>query len=141
MIAQIAAAETQRQSLISWFATALGPFYMFALLGSGLLLFFVACAAVLVSRRPGVIASLLALVPLPLMIGAFGAVHGAINALQVMAMSGASPKPAEIAQGYSMCLVSLLVGILAAFPGYLVLAIGLVVRTITWRPSQTQSSS
>jgi hypothetical protein len=142
MIAQMEAeAETQAQSMLGWFVNALGPFYLFAILGSGLLLLVVACFTVLLSRRPAVIASLLALVPLPILIGAVGSVQGAISALQVIAMSGATPKPVELAEGVSMCLISLLVGLVVTFPGYLVTALGLIVRTAFSRPSQSQSAS
>ena len=50
------------------------------------------------------------------MIGLFGTVHGMISAFQVIALGGASPKPAELASGISTALFTTLIGLAVAIP-------------------------
>lgn len=50
------------------------------------------------------------------MIGLFGTVHGMISSFQVIALGGASPKPAELAEGISTALFTTLVGLAVAIP-------------------------
>ncbi len=50
------------------------------------------------------------------MVGLFGTVHGMINSFQVIATSGSTPKPAELAGGISTALFTTLVGLAIAIP-------------------------
>lgn len=50
------------------------------------------------------------------MIGLFGTVHGMISSFQVIARSGATPKPAELAEGISTALFTTLIGLAVAIP-------------------------
>ena len=50
------------------------------------------------------------------MIGLFGTVQGMIASFQVIAQGGASPKPAELANGISTALFTTLVGLAVAIP-------------------------
>ena len=50
------------------------------------------------------------------MIGLFGTVHGMISSFQVIAVSGATPKPAELAEGISTALFTTLIGLAVAIP-------------------------
>jgi len=50
------------------------------------------------------------------MIGLFGTVHGMISSFQVIALGGASPKPAELASGISTALFTTLIGLAIAIP-------------------------
>jgi len=50
------------------------------------------------------------------MIGLFGTVQGMIASFQVIALGGASPKPAELAEGISTALFTTLVGLAVAIP-------------------------
>lgn len=50
------------------------------------------------------------------MIGLFGTVHGMIDSFQVIAISQATPKPAELAEGISTALFTTLVGLAIAIP-------------------------
>jgi hypothetical protein len=117
------------ESLLDWMLEALGlnavvlPVLGLLLFGGGLLV-------VLLSRRPAVIAACLAFVPLPLMIGLFGMLHGAVMSFRVIANSVTAPKPAELAEGISIALFTPFVALLFTMPGFLVLALGLLVRTI-----------
>ena len=50
------------------------------------------------------------------MIGLFGTVQGMIASFQVIALGGASPKPADLAEGISTALFTTLVGLAIAIP-------------------------
>ncbi len=50
------------------------------------------------------------------MIGLLGTVQGMISSFQVIALGGASPKPAELAEGISTALFTTLVGLFIAIP-------------------------
>jgi biopolymer transport protein ExbB len=50
------------------------------------------------------------------MIGLFGTVHGMISSFQIIAVSGASPKPSELAEGISTALFTTLIGLAIAIP-------------------------
>lgn len=50
------------------------------------------------------------------MIGLFGTVHGMISSFQEIALGGASPKPAALAEGISTALFTTLIGLAIAIP-------------------------
>jgi biopolymer transport protein ExbB len=50
------------------------------------------------------------------MVGLLGTVDGMVASFQVIAMSSATPKPSELAQGVSMALITTLVGLWLAIP-------------------------
>jgi biopolymer transport protein ExbB len=50
------------------------------------------------------------------MVGLLGTVHGMIESFQVIAMGGASPKPADLAAGISTALFTTLIGLIIAIP-------------------------
>jgi biopolymer transport protein ExbB len=50
------------------------------------------------------------------MIGLFGTVQGMISSFQVIALGGATPKPADLAAGISTALFTTLVGLAVAIP-------------------------
>jgi biopolymer transport protein ExbB len=50
------------------------------------------------------------------MIGLFGTVHGMISSFQVIAISEATPKPADLAEGISTALFTTLIGLAIAIP-------------------------
>lgn len=118
-----------QRSLLSWEFSSMG-LYGFVIPFLAFVIFVGACAVVLAARRPAVIAAYLVVLPLPLLIGIFGSLHGFINALQVIAQASAAPKPSEIAEGVSTGLFTTLVALLLSFPAYFVVAGGLVVRTL-----------
>ena len=118
------------RSRLAWMFEALGPFYGLVLPASGLAIFIGALLVVALSRRPAVIAAFLVFLPLPLLIGIFGSIQGFIASYSVVAMSPVTPKPSDVAQGISTGLFSSLVGLMATFPAYFVLAIGLFLRTV-----------
>jgi biopolymer transport protein ExbB len=84
------------------------------------------------NRRPGVIASYLVFLPLPLLIGIFGSIQGFIASYSVIAASTSTPKPSEVAAGISTALFTSFVGLFVSFPAYFVLAFGLFLRAVAW---------
>ena len=50
------------------------------------------------------------------MVGLFGTVHGMIDAFRVIAISGSTPKAAELADGISKALITTAAGLLIAIP-------------------------
>jgi len=125
-----AAYEPARQSILSWMFQSLGIMYGTAIPLSGLVVFLGACLVVALSRRPAVIAAYLVFLPLPLLIGVLGSVHGLIASHSVIAMSDVAPEPAAVAAGISTALFSTLAGMIVSFPSYFVLSIGLFLRTL-----------
>ncbi len=125
-----------RQNMLSWMYMSLGPLYSLVLPLSGLVIFIGGCVVVGMSRRPAVIAAYAIFLPLPLLIGIFGSFHGFIACYSVIAMSPSTPNPAEVAMGISTGLFSSQVGLFVSFPAYFVVAIGLFVRTVTWKGDQ-----
>jgi hypothetical protein len=123
-------AEPVRQSMLYWYYSALGLKY-------SLLLPFVAFVAflltlVIVFRGKGSLAgvALVFIVPLPVLIGIYASVEGAIAMYQVVAGSTVEAKSSELAQGISMSLASTWVGMFLTAPSYLVAMFGLAARAL-----------
>lgn len=125
----------REHSILSWMFQALGPFYGLLIPLSGLLLLLGAIIVVASNRRPAVIAAYLAFVPFPFLLGLMAVFSGAISSFQAVAMAGAAPKASELAEGWSLALFAGLVGLYAMLPGLLVTAVGLFLRTLTYRDS------
>lgn len=118
------------QSYVSWVISALGLPYLCLLLLAGTLCFLFALAVVVRGRGPMAASALVLIVPIPLLIGIFIAIQGAIAAYQVIAASPVAPKPSEVAAGNSAALVAPMVGMLMMIPSYLVAATGAFVRSM-----------
>jgi hypothetical protein len=86
------------------------------------------------SRRPAVIAAFLVFLPLPLLIAVYFALSAPISSLSVIAATDAVPKASEIAGGVAGQLLAPSVAMLVSLPSYIVLALGLLVRTIQAGP-------
>jgi len=119
------------ESSLSWMLRSLGSIYGLLILLAGLLVFVGACAVVVGSRRPAVIAAYLVFLPLPLLISALAVIYGALQSCLVLAASTASPRPSEIAWGMATVWCTLLAGLIAMLPSYAVLGVGLFVRTLS----------
>ena len=72
---------------------------------------------------------MLLLVPLPLLLGLFGALKASIASFSVIAMSDVGLKPSEVAGGVSEMLVIPMFGLLLMGPSYVTALIGLMVRS------------
>lgn len=137
VLAQADAGEpVVQQSYLAWMFMALGPLYGLVLPLSGFALFVGACLVVGLNRRPAVIASFLVFLPVPLLIGIFGSVHGMIASLSVVAASASEPEMGRwMAEGWATALFSTLVGFLVSAPAYAVLSLGLFLRTLAAKPA------
>jgi ABC-type transport system involved in multi-copper enzyme maturation permease subunit len=112
-----------------WVAEALGLLGLLTVL-SGAALFVGACLVVSLARRPAVIAAYSLFLLLPLLLGALGALKGCVSSFSVLAMSGTQIKQWQIFGGLAETLVLLLTALTVTLPSYLVIAIGLFVRTL-----------
>jgi hypothetical protein len=123
------ATAPQQQSFLLWLYQSLGLmysglFFLSAVIGLILVL-------VLLVRGKGPMAAvcLLFVVHLPVVIGVLGAVQGMISMYSVLAASNATPKPADLAQGISTSLVTVLVGSLLTLGFYMLAIPGTLLRS------------
>ena len=126
----MADAEPVQRSLLSWMMTALGFPYIVILPLAGLLCFLLAGFIVLRGKGPMAAAALILIVHVPLLIGIFAAIQGAIASYTVIATSVSSPKPSEMAAGISTALFAPLVGMLLMVPSYATAALGALIRSL-----------
>jgi uncharacterized membrane protein HdeD (DUF308 family) len=137
IIAQIDA-EPQRVSLLKWAFMALGLFYTVIFLLVGIALFIGAVVVVIGAPRPSVVAAYFAFLPLPLLIGVWGACEGLIRTYSHIAMSPYAPKPSEMFGGISEALFIILAALLATTPAYGMTALGLFIRTLLYDDRRVQ---
>jgi len=131
-------AEPVQQTLLSWMFTALGFRYAILLPLAGLLSFLLALLIVLRGKGPMACAALILIVHVPLFIGVFAAIQGAIASYTVIAMSAAAPKPSDLAVGISTALVAPLVGLIVMVPGYAIAALGALIRSFDANGEETK---
>lgn len=123
-------AEPVQQSLVSWMLASLGPAYTFLLPLAALLSFILVLVLVFRGHGPMAAVSLILIIHVPLFIGIFAALQGAMASYTVIAVSAVAPKPAEVAEGISTALVAPLVGMLLMAPSYMTAAIGSFIRSL-----------
>jgi hypothetical protein len=128
----------RQESYLVWLLKALGIRYVLLFVLTGPLVFLGALIVVALCKRPGPIAAFFPFVAIPMLIGVFGFFDGAVNVLMALGSSPIAPKPAEMAYGLSTALVTPMVGLFLSAPSYLILAIGLFVRSLLYRePTKT----
>ncbi|QDU27351.1 hypothetical protein ETAA8_24380 [Anatilimnocola aggregata] len=117
-------------SYLLWFLRALGIRFVVQLL---MTIFSLTMIWVLLRRGKSthLTAALLLLIPLPLDVTFISEFDGFIASMQVIALSGASPTPEELAAGGSMSLAAILTGMCFALPGFLLAITLLVIRALT----------
>jgi hypothetical protein len=116
------------QSFALWLFRAMGIRYTIWLPFFTVLAFVLALLAVMKFKPPYLTATLLAVVPLPIYIGAVGVIDGLVASFQVIALSGATPRSSDVADGAAMSLVTLQVGLILALPLYLMGTFALCYR-------------
>jgi hypothetical protein len=124
----------QEQSMLGWVFESLGIFYTLMLMLATCISFAVTLILVLRGRGPLCGSALLLIVPMPFLVGIFGAIDGAIRSYMVIAGSASAPHPSEVAIGISTSLVAPLVGLFLMGPGYLLAAGGMFLRALTAKP-------
>ncbi|EMI18240.1 putative membrane protein [Rhodopirellula maiorica SM1] len=108
---------------------------------SALLGFICVVLLVLRGKGPMAAASILLFVHAPLMIGIFAAVQGLISSYSIIATSAATPKPSDVAAGFSTALFAPVVALLLMIPSYSAAAIGTFVRAVFVRDESTDAPS
>ena len=131
--------ETKRVSYLTWMFHALGFEYAILLTLAGLICFVLALIVVIRGRGPMAVAALILIVHVPLLIGAFAAIQGAIASYSVVAMSTTAPNPSEVAAGTSTALFASMVGMLLTIPGYATAACGAFFRSLQSKVESTKS--
>jgi len=108
---------------------ALGPKYVVLLGVAALVAFLLTLIVVVRGRGPMAAAALVFIVPLPLLVGVFGALEGVMSYWSVIAASSTAPKPSELAAGIAMALVAPMAGMLLMAPSYALALLGSLVRS------------
>jgi uncharacterized membrane protein len=122
--------EPVQQSILTWIFAALGLPYVILLSLAGLISFLLALLIVQRGKGSMAPAALILIVHAPLLIGIFAAIQGGIASYTIIATSGATPKPSEVAAGISTALIAPMIGMLLMVPGYATAAIGAFVRAV-----------
>jgi hypothetical protein len=128
-------------SLVQWFLGAMGWFWTLSIMLSGFAVFIGACLVVGLNRRPGVIATYLVFLPLPVLIGLFACIDGRLNAYRVLDTASGEPRLRQLALAEATSLVSVYTGMLVTIPSYFVIAFGLLVRAISAKPADPLTTS
>ena len=123
-------AEPVQRSFLSFIFRSLGWHYGPLLLVAGVLCFIFAMIIVIRGNGPMAAAALVLVVHVPFLIGILATTQGAIMTYDRIAVSAASPSPAEVADGISTSLVGLYAGITLTTPGYLAAMIGAFIRSV-----------
>ncbi len=123
-------AEPVPQNFVSFMCTSLGACYGILLPLAGLVCFLLSLVVVIRGKGPMAGAALILIVHVPLLIGVFAAIHGAISSCMIIATSVASPKPSVIADAASLVLVAPMVAMFLMAPSYMVAATGAFIRCL-----------
>jgi hypothetical protein len=116
-------------SYAEWFIRSQGLFGLLGML-SGAAVFVGAWLVVLLARRPAVIAAYLVFLLLPLLFGIIGGLKGTVSSFAVLALTDTAIKQSAIFAGLAETLVPILAAFVTILPSYLVVAVGLFVRTL-----------
>lgn len=122
--------EPVRQSFLQWIFMALGLKYTLLLPLAAFVAFVLTLIVLLRGKGPMAAAALIFIVPMPFLIGIYGAIDGLISVYQVIAATAVQPKPSELAEGTSMALAAPMVGMLLMIPAYTLATVGSIVRSL-----------
>lgn len=117
------------QSYLMWVVTALGINSLLIPLCAAVS-FGLTILVLLRGKGPLTGVALLFIVPMPLVLGFWGALKGSIASFAVIAMSDVAVKPSEVAGGVAEALLGPLTGLVLMAPSYLAAMIGLVIRCV-----------
>lgn len=116
-------------SFLLWIFRSLGTTFSVLFLLSAIGCFFLTLLLCLRGKGPMANACLLLVVHWPTMVGILGAVTGVISMFELFARSSATPRPSELAEGWSVSLVSVLFGVLMTMFFYLIAIVGTLFRS------------
>jgi membrane-associated HD superfamily phosphohydrolase len=122
------------RSYLMWYCDSLGFRYAITLPLVGLFSFMMTIVLLVRCRGQLLGVSLAFVVAAPVLLGLIGTLSGVMAAYQVIGessvLSPPTPRFSEVAEGISMALVSMHVGLLLAFPSFGIATIGLVHRAL-----------
>ncbi|MGO8749972.1 MAG: hypothetical protein ACLQNE_28840 [Thermoguttaceae bacterium] len=142
LLAQVNAAPAGK-SFFQWAFETLGTDASLEVLTAGVVVFLGSCFVVAKSRRPSVIASCLILLPLPSMVAVGKTLSRLVGSLAVLSQSSAAVAQLsgpQVAGGVAASLLPLSLALMVTWPSYLVLAVGLIVRTVFSNRGSLQES-
>ena len=114
--------------MLLWIIRSVGYLYGPLLLVSGLGVFIGACIVIGYRRRGRATAAYLSIVPLPVVIGVIGTLHGTTQCF--VNVHDGDPVDMDILVGLTSCLATTWVGLLFALPTYLMISITWILRAI-----------
>jgi len=117
------------KSRLMWYVESLGLSGLLVLV-TGFAIFVGACLVVMRSHRPAVIAAYLVFLPLPVLIAVIGALKGCVASFSVLALTDVEISASEWYGGTAEMLLGLLIALLVTMPSFLVIAVGLFLRTV-----------
>lgn len=126
----------RQQSYLEFFFHSLGWRYSLLLPMAALAAFVLVLVLVIRGKGNSLPAALILIVPLPIFVAIMGVVDGMLASFAVISMSDTAPKPSVWAEGISMSLVTVLVGMMLAVPGYLLAVVGTSIRSLRGDASQ-----
>jgi len=119
------------RSQLAWILSTQNSMSALLVLISAAAIFAGACYLVTTRRSVAALAAYLILLPLPCLISVFGWIDGSVASLSVIAAStDINVTTADIAGGLASALVGLEIALLVSAPTYVVLAYGLLTRTL-----------
>ena len=129
--------EPVQQSYLSWIFNSLGLFYGTLLPLLALVTFAMTLVLVAKGKGPMVGPALLLIVPVPMLLGFFGAIQGAIKSCTVISLSNVPVKASELALGISGALVLPMFGMLLMAPSFAVALFGMFLRSLLANSDQS----
>ena len=126
--------ETPQFSLLRWVFSSLGVPYIVLFGLAGLVCLVLTLVLVIRGKGPMAAVALVLVVHVPFFIGLFAALQGAASSFLVIATSGATPKPSEVAVGTSTGLIAPMVGLLVMAPSYVIAILGALSRSFGSKP-------
>ena len=89
------------------------------------------CCKALKTKPTMAAAALVLIVPIPFLVGLYAAIVGGIQSANLMAVASGEPSQGRAAEAISLSLVPAMVGLLLMVPGYVLAALGCLVRSIS----------
>ncbi len=121
--------EQVQESCMLWLLRGLGVWGRLSILVAAAL-FIGSCVVVRVAQRPAVIAAYAIFLPLPLFFAAAGELQVMVSGFPAVARANEQLKPSEVAEAQGKIVVLPASALIATLPSYLVVAVGLLARTV-----------
>lgn len=121
----------QASSMASQLLNGVGLFGLALLLLSGLAALAIVCLMAWRGRGPMAVCTVLLAAHTPLLFSVLLALSGIWNSYRIIATSGTTPRPSELAFGISTALLAPRLALLLTLPIYAVAILGCMVRALT----------